>query len=60
MNQSIVKSPIEEVKMDKAKAAKAYEKNDESSKPPVQQEALFEAYLPLVKSIVARIKINLP
>ncbi len=46
--------------MDKTKAAKVYEDSSESSKPPVQQEALFETYLPLVKSIVARIKINLP
>lgn len=60
MNQTIVKSPKKEAKMDKAKVAKVYAKNDESSKPPVQQEALFETYLPLVKSIVARIKINLP
>ncbi|MEM9160512.1 MAG: FliA/WhiG family RNA polymerase sigma factor [Verrucomicrobiota bacterium] len=43
-----------------AKVAKAYEKNDESSKPPVQQKELFDTYLPLVRSIVARIKINLP
>ena len=60
MNQSTVKRPEKSEKMDRAKAAKTYQKNDESSKPPVQQEALFETYLPLVKSIVARIKINLP
>lgn len=60
MNQTIVKSRKETSKMKKAKAAKVYESADESSKPPVQQKALFETYLPLVRSIVARIKINLP
>ena len=58
MNQTISRSRNETSKMKKASAAKAYE--DESSKPPVQQKALYETYLPLVRSIVARIKINLP
>jgi RNA polymerase sigma factor for flagellar operon FliA len=60
MNQTISRSRNETPKMKKASAAKVYEDADESSKPPVQQKALFETYLPLVRSIVARIKINLP
>lgn len=60
MNETITKSRNETSRMKKANAAKVYENTDESSKPPVQQKALFETYLPLVRSIVARIKINLP
>ncbi len=58
MNETITKSRKKPSKAAKANVAKVYAQND--SKPPVQQEELFETYLPLVKSIVARIKINLP
>ena len=41
-----------------SRVAKAY--NKASSTPPESQEELLQLYLPIVKSIVARIKINLP
>jgi len=44
----------------KANAAKAYARSGGAVNPAVQSEELFETYLPLVKSIVARIKMNLP
>jgi len=44
----------------KGQVQRAYAAANESSKPPVQQAELFETYMPLVRSIVARIKINLP
>lgn len=59
MNETMTKSRKEVAKSAKAKIAKVYAKSD-ASKPPVQQEELFDTYLPLVRSIVARIKINLP
>lgn len=59
MNDIIVKERKDSSKGKKAQAAKVYGAND-SSKPPVQQAELFDTYMPLVRSIVARIKINLP
>ncbi|MBK1878449.1 FliA/WhiG family RNA polymerase sigma factor [Pelagicoccus mobilis] len=59
MNDINVKERKDSSKGKKAQAAKAYGVGD-SAKPPVQQAELFETYMPLVRSIVARIKINLP
>lgn len=56
MNETLPKSRKRATKAALANAAKAYD----TDKPPVQREDLFETYLPLVRSIVARIKINLP
>lgn len=59
MNDINVKERKDSSKGKRTQAAKAYGVSD-SSKPPVQQAELFETYMPLVRSIVARIKINLP
>lgn len=59
MNDTTVKERKDSSKANKERAAKLYGAND-ASKPPVQQAELFETYMPLVRSIVARIKINLP
>lgn len=59
MNDSIVKNRKDISKAAKANLAKTYG-SAEASKPPVQQAELFDTYMPLVRSIVARIKINLP
>ncbi len=59
MNQSNVKERKDNSKSRKSQAAKVYAASD-ASKPPVQQAELFDTYMPLVRSIVARIKINLP
>ncbi len=59
MNDSHVKDPKDISSAAKAKIAKTYRASD-ASKPPVQQAELFDTYMPLVRSIVARIKINLP
>ena len=59
MNDVNVKERKDMSKAAKAKIAKTYAKSD-ASKPPVQQAELFDTYMPLVRSIVARIKINLP
>lgn len=59
MTDIVVKDRKDISKAAKANIAKAYGQS-EASKPPVQQKELFETYMPLVKSIVARIKINLP
>jgi len=56
MNETLPKSKKRATKAAVASAKKAYD----TDKPAVQREDLFETYLPLVRSIVARIKINLP
>jgi len=47
-----------EVPASRSRVAKAYKKA--TATPPESQEELLQLYLPIVKSIVARIKINLP
>ena len=42
----------------RSRVSKAY--HPAASTPPESQEALLQLYLPIVKSIVAKIKINLP
>ncbi len=59
MNDSNVKERKDISSAAKAKIAKTYGAAD-ALKPPVQQAELFDTYMPLVRSIVARIKINLP
>lgn len=59
MNDTIVKNRKDISNATKAKVAKTYG-GGELSVPAVQSPELFETYMPLVRSIVARIKINLP
>lgn len=61
MNQTFAMSDKKKTKTTaaKKKVAKVYAASDKD-KPAEQREELFDTYLPLVKSIVARIKMNLP
>ncbi|MCH6255846.1 FliA/WhiG family RNA polymerase sigma factor [Puniceicoccaceae bacterium K14] len=58
MNDTFAKPAKRATTAAKKKVAKAYASSED--KPAVQQEELFDTYLPLVKSIVNRIKMNLP
>lgn len=57
MNDTFAKPAKVATTAAKKKVAKVYASSD---KPAFQQEELFDTYLPLVKSIVNRIKMNLP